>query len=174
MTVTMKIKSLSTSRPIRIVNILGFLIATAALNSCGTGPNEKPAPKPTTVNHQHWHRVKASPPTYFPKGVASDHPTGNQSDGMWVETGDAAGTRYFIPNRGVDSRLLVAEALTQVTPEQKKKQNRDEEPGAIGYGARGAIGSAATGLGALLFEVDRAASGQNPNHRGLFDRQERR
>lgn len=167
----MKVKSQSTSRAIRI---LGILIAVACLNSCGTGLSEKPAPTPTTVNQQHWHKVKTNPPTYFPRGVSADHPTDNQSDGMWVKTGDAAGTRYFIPNRGVDSRLLVAEALTQVTPEQKAKQDRNDEPGVTGDGIRGAIGGVATGIGTVLFEADQILSDQYPGRRGLWDGQERR
>jgi hypothetical protein len=99
---------------------------------------------------------------------------------MLVTTGDAAGTTYFIPNRGVDSNKLVAEALTQVTPERQKIQNQDDDPGISGDSVRGAIGSVATGIVAVAIEADRAASraryrqDEGRNDSGLWENKARR
>lgn len=70
-------------------------------------------------------------------------------------TGDPAGTRYFIPVRGVDGRALTAEAMTTMTPERRKEL---ENGGSTSVNVAGGIGAAATGLGYLLLEIDQSAA----------------
>jgi hypothetical protein len=63
----------------------------------------------------HWVKVSSQPPTYYPRGVAADHPADHWS-GEWVDTGDDHGTRYFIPFHGLggsDRQMLVKEALSR-------------------------------------------------------------
>jgi hypothetical protein len=93
---------------------------------------------------------------------------------MWVETGDAAGTRYFIPNRGVDSRTHVAEALTQMTAERRKAQNRNLDPSRASDEVRGAIGATANGLAVMVLGLDRIADQQNPSYRSVWEEKPRR
>jgi hypothetical protein len=134
--------------------IKGFLviITAGALASCGIGGGSKP----TTLQPENWYKVREKPPTYFPKGVSKNHPT-EQSDGMWVTTGDAAGTLYFIPNRGVGTTTLVAEALTQVTPQQRKLQNRSEDSSLSPGIVKDAIGGTAVAITSVAAEVTRRA-----------------
>lgn len=69
-----------------------------------------------------WHRVSASPPTYFPEGIARDHPTDFRG-GLWVYAGDSQGTRFFIPTGGADDlteEALTAQAFGAMHPSKKK------------------------------------------------------
>lgn len=121
--------------------------------SCATDSPGKPGS--VALQPAHWSKVRSNPPTYFPKGVSADHPT-TASDGMWVKTGDAAGTQYFIPARGVDTKGLIAEAMAARTPEERKKV---EKAGGPEIDASGMFGAATTGIGAVLVEADRHAAG---------------
>lgn len=177
----MKTSTKATSRLRRpasaIIICMGPMLATAMLASCGTGSPTKSVSSPVALQSSHWYKAKSSPPTYFPKGVPADHPT-TSSDGSWVMTGDAAGTRYFIPVRGVDSRALTAEALTTRTPERLKEMERRE--GSPDVNLANGISNAATGLGYLLLELDsrRTDSLNQPgpmrSDGGLWENKERR
>lgn len=160
----------------KLLCLFSFIVPMV-LASCGASQN--PSPKSVTFQPGNWQKVKDKPPVFYPKGVSKDHPTSHR-DGMWVTTGDPAGTTYFIPNRGVDSSKLAAEALTQVTPEGRKIQNQDDDPGISGDGVREALGSVATGIFAVAVEADRAASsaryrhGEGRNDAGLWENKARR
>lgn len=89
--------------------------AAAALSavSCQLSDIPPKANPATPVVRDHWVKVTARPPTYYPRGVPADTSTDHWS-GEWVDTGDDLGTRYFIPLHGlggVDRRSLVQEAL---------------------------------------------------------------
>jgi hypothetical protein len=147
------------TRPLqKIMCRLSLLFAALAVASCGTGSSGKPGS--VALQPAHWSKVKNNPPTYYPKGVSADHPT-TVSDGMWVMTGDSAGTRYFIPARGVDTQGLTDEALAARTPEERK---RIEKAGAREINPAGMFGAAATGIGYTLLEVDRHASRSPYSH----------
>lgn len=155
---------------------LGLIFAACTLVSCGTGSQTKPVSSPVALQSSHWFKAKNDPPTYFPKGVPADHPT-THNDGSWVMTGDTAGTRYFIPLRGVDSSALTAEALTTMTPERCKDQERGGSPDV--HIADG-IGNAATGLGYLLLGLEEHSGaswnnqGAGKGQSGLWENKERR
>jgi hypothetical protein len=158
----------------RSVGRLAPLFAVLALASCGTSSPGKPGS--VALQPAHWYKVKTNPPTYFPKGVSADHPT-TASDGMWVMTGDSAGTRYFIPARGCDTTGLIAEAMAARTPEERQ---RIEKAGAREINPAGVLGAAANGIGYTLLEVDRQASRSPYSHErakgqaGLFEEKPRR
>lgn len=162
----------------KTLGCLGLIFAACTLVSCGTGSPTKPVSSPVALQSSHWFKAKSDPPTYFPKGVPADHPT-TYKDGSWVMTGDAAGTRYFIPLRGVDSRTLTAEAMSTMTPERCKDLERGGSPD---VNLAEGIGNAATGLGYLLLEVDERATMQRYTQdygpirgaTGLWEKTERR
>lgn len=139
---------------------LGLALAACLLASCADGPKDQPAPKVSGLNPDHWQRVKSEPPTYYPKGVPADHPT-DQGDGYWVLTGDEAGTRYFVPARDKNARELLAEAMTAVTPEQRKAMNRSG--GGADISGRKVAGGIGYGLFGLMLELDRAVRGSTGN-----------
>jgi len=161
---------------LKLLCLFSFIVPMV-LASCGA--SQKPSQKPLAFQPENWQKVKDKPPVFYPKGVSKDHATSHR-DGMWVTTGDPAGTSYFIPNRGVDSSKLVAEALTQVTPEGLKIQNQDDDPGISGDRVRDALGSVATGIFAVAVEADRAASsaryrhGEGRSDAGLWENKARR
>lgn len=130
------------------------LLAALTLVSCSTEPQARQGSTPVTLQPAHWYKARSNPPTYFPKGVPADHPT-DFDEGSWVMTGDAVGTRYFIPVRGVDSRALTAEALTTMTPERRKELLRG---GSSGVNLAEGIGKTANGIGYLLLGLDERAS----------------
>ena len=103
----------------RLLGCLMALLTAVALPSCQT------ITPPTSAQESgHWHMVRNNPPTYFPKGIPADHPTG-VNDGYWVSSGDARGTRYFIPSNGTGSpEALIAEAQATMTPAAKDELNR--------------------------------------------------
>jgi hypothetical protein len=99
---------------------LSFLLFCLALTSCGNGKQRFTGP--SALETGHWYQAKSNPPTYYPKGIRSDHPT-KIEDGSWVYAGDQAGTRYFIPDNGADghsSQDLESEALAAMHPSKKK------------------------------------------------------
>ena len=88
------------------------LCAVFAVSCQSANPPPGPQVRPAPVSRQ-WVKVSSQPPTFYPRGVSRDCPTDYQS-GEWVETGDAAGSRYFIPLHtpaGPPRRDLVNEAL---------------------------------------------------------------
>jgi hypothetical protein len=77
---------------------------------------------------QHWVKVSSRPPTFYPRGVAADYPTDFRS-GEWVYTGDAQGTRFFIPLRGIvgiPRKTLIDEALSARSEEKKRQIAADK------------------------------------------------
>lgn len=147
----------------------GLLLAIGSLASCGTSSIDRTASS-TTFRPTHWHKVRSQPPTYFPKGVSSGHPT-DAADGMWVYSGDTAGTRYFIPVRGVDTNALVAEAMSTMTPERREQVRKGDNDlgGDFGDAVRDAVGGGLLGLGHLAWELDQSArrSGYEPKGEGM-------
>jgi hypothetical protein len=82
----------------------------------------QPAPNPK------WVKVRSTPPTWYPRGTPAGCATDGQS-GEWVNAGDAADTRFFIPIRGpsgIPRRILVNEALA-ARSERTKQQIIDED-----------------------------------------------
>ncbi len=81
------------------------------------------------VSH-HWVKIAAHPPTYFPRGVSANVPT-TLHHGEWVETGDARGSRYFIPFKlpaGTSRRSLIEEAQSARTVKRLRQiQAEDAE-----------------------------------------------
>jgi hypothetical protein len=96
---------------------------------------------------------------------------------MWVMTGDSAGTRHFIPARGVDTKGLTNEAMAARTPEENR---RVAKAGAESINPAGVFGAVANGVGYTLLEVDRQASRAPYSHErakgqaGLFEEKARR
>jgi len=159
-----------------IISGLGLLFAAGPLTSCGTSRSTKPVSRPVSLQSSHWFKAKNDPPTYFPKGVPADHPT-TYKDGSWVMTGDAAGTRYFIPVRGVDTQALTAEAMsTRTLAERKRIEKRDHADIKLSE----AFGKGAEELGYLLLEADGwrdsplNREGQMRSDGGLWENKERR
>lgn len=124
----------------RLARILGLLFLLGNLASCSSGSKS-----PATFQPDHWHKVGDNPPTYFPKGVPSNHPTGFR-DGSWVHSGDKDQTRYFIPANSVGTKSLVAEAVSKITPEGRRELNKNDPgdvPDTIGttvkHGSKGVL-----------------------------------
>ena len=123
---------------------LGLLFLLGNLASCSTSAKSSQA----TFEPNHWHKVSDSPPTYFPKGIPANHPTG-PNDGKWVLTEDGAKTSYFVPSSGVATKILIAEAMTQST------SGREEGNGTnLKTGLGGAISSGLLGFGNALLGLD--------------------
>lgn len=134
----------------RALKTLGLLFLLGSLASCSTSSHSDSESAPVTFQPNHWHKVRSSPPTYFPKGVPADHPT-SFSDGNWVLTGDKADTRYFIPLRGVASKSLVREANTTMTPNRLKEIDK---AGDTDWQVDELVGGSLMGLGSALFHLD--------------------
>lgn len=135
------------SRPRQIIlGLLGFLFA-CVLASCGSSnPNAQNA-----LKSGNWKQIKKQPPTYYPKDTPADHPTTFQ-DGYWVKSGDAMGTRFFIPmhNTTLPSEQLIAEAQAAMTPEAmeelRRKRRDSDSHGAAGF----VVGRTTGGILALI------------------------
>lgn len=103
------------------VSLLGI-----CLSCCATTPPTDPSPPPAP--NANWVKVRSTPPTWYPRGTPAGCATDGQS-GEWVNTGDAADTRFFIPFHGPSDfprRTLVNEALA-ARSERKKRQITDED-----------------------------------------------
>ena len=149
-----------------VIKWLGLMLAGAILSSCGTGSSGTLSSRPVALQSSHWFKAKNQPPTYFPKGVPVDHPT-TFKDGMWVTTGDAAGTRYFIPVRGVNTKALIAEAQSAMTPEKRKQVAKGGGvEGLNSKDAAGALGAGLAGFVYLLLAVDHAAGHPGYDQKG--------
>lgn len=108
-----------------------ILLSTLLLNQCA--PTESPKsknPGVSSVVPEHWVQVSSRPPTFYPRGVPADCPTDYRS-GDWVSTGDAKGTRFFIPDScpgRISRQALLEEALSARGPmklQQNKAENRE-------------------------------------------------
>lgn len=105
-------------------------LLSAACQSSGPPPAAKVLPSAAA---RHWVKVSSQPPTFYPRGAARDCPTDYRS-GDWVQTGDAAGTRYFVPvgdPGGHSSRALLDEALAMQT-DRKLAQTAAEDGKGVG------------------------------------------
>ena len=107
----------------RLTRLTAILLALLiGLNSCqSTSPAYA---GPAALHSGNWVRVQKRPPTYFPKGLPANSPT-QPWDGSWVETGDRAGSRFFIPAHGIGELTptqLTAEAQAMVQPSRRKAQ----------------------------------------------------
>ena len=84
-----------------------------------------------------WVRVKANPPTWYPRGTPADQPT-DCRDGEWVYTEDVLGSRYFIPVRGISAerrKLLRREALAARSPRKVRRIAGEDAARVVGMGA---------------------------------------
>ena len=130
---------------------LACLVLTLAGVSCQTS-TPPTADVPKTVTRSHWVKISSHPPTFYPRGVAADSPTDHWT-GEWVFTGDALGSRYFIPFRGLgkmDRPSLIHEAfsarsdkkLQQIAAEDRELRNKHLKHSLIllPLNAMGAIG----------------------------------
>ena len=105
------------------------------------------------MNQANWYLAKNDPPVYFPKGVPADCPTGHH-DGVWITTGDARNTRFFIPAQHDKANALAAEALAGVNPDYARKRDREmNEPEKLDL--KKLISGSAQALGMGILEVDR-------------------
>jgi hypothetical protein len=123
-----------------MIAILASLLAVPGLVSCGTSSSGQAVPATAKMQPSHWFKVSDSPPTYFPKGVAPDHPTDFRS-GEWVSTCDAERTRFFIPLHGLakaEREALRSEALAARNPalaREAELQEAGRKTGAIATAA---------------------------------------
>lgn len=98
-----------------IVALLAIMIS-----SCSTSINLDPSTHTVPALSKSWVKVRSKPPTWYPRGVAADYPTGHH-DGMWIYAEDSLGTRFFIPHHGLSPdlrRSLENEALAARHPER--------------------------------------------------------
>lgn len=109
----------------QMLGALGLLSLMGILSSCSTGLNTDSASAAVSFQSSDWNKVGNSPPTYYPKGVPADHPTGF-SNGHWVLTEDRFDSRHLIPLHGVATKKLTSEAMTKMTPERQKTWKRAE------------------------------------------------
>lgn len=117
-----------------------------------------PAAAPVAPAGQ-WVKVRSNPPTYYPRGVPADCATGF-SDGEWVYTGDAAGSRFFIPFKlrpAARRNALLDEALAARDPAKVRRIAAEESARKLRTGA-GAI-VAASPLGLVMVPVLTTAGG---------------
>ncbi|BCX48051.1 hypothetical protein HAHE_19590 [Haloferula helveola] len=117
------------SIPLTPIVVAVVLCGCMSFTSCGTA--EPRFTGPSALETGHWYRARTNPPTYYPKGLPREAPTGYRQ-GSWVYAGDSAGTRFFIPDRGsadLSSRELTSEALAAMAPEKKARlgEELDEE-----------------------------------------------
>jgi len=102
----------------------GSLLSACAPTAIQTPPATAAVP---SINAAHWTKVTSKPPTWYPRGVAADCPTDFRS-GEWISTGDAHGTRFFIPVKGIPTgkrQDLLHEALA-FRSEKQRREIREE------------------------------------------------
>lgn len=96
-----------------VVALAAGFVASCATSSSHPQSGPGQAAEAEFAPAKQWVRVKANPPTWYPRGTPADQPTALR-DGEWVYTEDALGSRYFIPVRGISSewrQLLRRQAL---------------------------------------------------------------
>ena len=108
------------------------LLAGAMLVSCSNShtphpPSGRLTASITPVNQRNWVKVSSRPPVWYPRGVPSDAQTDFRS-GEWVYTGDVAGTRFFIPFKGVpkSKRQALREEALALRSENKRNEINNE------------------------------------------------
>ena len=135
----------------KMKTLIQLLIVKLSLSACSTN-----APHSGALESGHWRKVKDKPPTYFPVGVDKDHPIGFDH-GYWIETGDANGTRFFVPLRNTrwPSEELIAEAQDAMSP-QAKKELKVSETHSLMIGAGGGVLQV---IGTTIYVFARCISG---------------
>ena len=97
---------------------LPFMLALMMLASCQSAKIQKT----TAFDKTHWVKAFDHPPSYVARGYDPADGT-TYSEGEWIESGDAKGSRYFIPYKvtgPVPRPELVKEAIAART--DKKRQ----------------------------------------------------
>ena len=117
---------LQSTRKLSVIfrRLVVVLCTLGILSSCSQTQETVPPSTQVIYNEEDWNLVQKSPPTYFPKGVSSYHPT-NFEGGHWILTGDKDKSQYFIPIKAPRSNQLIAQAQSKVVPEVGKKTNNN-------------------------------------------------
>ena len=117
---------LQSTRKLSVIfrRLVVVLCTLGILSSCSQTQETVPPSTQVIYNEEGWNLVQKSPPTYFPKGVSSYHPT-NFEGGHWILTGDKDKSQYFIPIKAPRSNQLIAQAQSKVVPEVGKKTNNN-------------------------------------------------
>ena len=117
---------LQSTRKLSVIfrRLVVVLCTLGILSSCSQTQETVPPSTQVIYNEEDWNLVQKSPPTYFPKGVSSYHPT-NFEGGHWILTGDKDKSQYFIPIKDPRSNQLIAQAQSKVVPEVGKKTNNN-------------------------------------------------
>jgi hypothetical protein len=108
--------------------LLSLACGCLALASCQTA---SVPPSPATAaryQSEHWTKVAAKPPTYYPRGVPADAPVGWE-DGEWFRICDAADTRYYIPFQvpaGPRRESLVSEVCSLRTDDYRHQIAKED------------------------------------------------
>lgn len=117
-------KTSSSSRLRRSLCRFAFLIILAAVtSSCSTSGESDPSTHVAPPISRSWVKVKSKPPTWYPRGVPADHPTGFK-DGEWIYLEDTLDTRMFIPLHGLlpdKAKALKAEAMAARHPKTVRR-----------------------------------------------------
>ena len=106
--------------------LIQLLIVTLCCSACSTNA----PPVTSALESGHWRKVKNKPPTYFPIGVREDHRT-DFHHGYLIESGNANGTRFFVPMRNTKwpREDLIDEAQAAMTPQAKKELKAKQAQG---------------------------------------------
>ena len=117
---------LQSTRKLSVIfrRLVVVLCTLGIFSSCSQTQETVPPSTQVIYNEEDWNLVQKSPPTYFPKGVSSYHPT-NFEGGHWILTGDKDKSQYFIPIKAPRSNQLIAQAQSKVVPEVGKKTNNN-------------------------------------------------
>ena len=117
---------LQSTRKLSVIfrRLVVVLCTLGILSSCSQTQETVPPSTQVIYNEEDWNLVQKSPPTYFPKGVSSYHPTKFEG-GHWILTGDKDKSQYFIPIKAPRSNQLIAQAQSKVVPEVGKKTNNN-------------------------------------------------
>lgn len=131
-------------------------VAVAMITSCANTPDRPPIETQTTQSGSHsWRKVRSNPPTWYPHGVAADHPTDHHS-GEWVYTEDAQGTRFFVPFHGLPKEqrnALIAEALAARNPDKVRRIENQEAGRIVATGATAAVTVPVMAAGAMAISI---------------------
>lgn len=104
---------------------LPLTLALMTLVSCQNTPIQKTSP----VDKSHWVKTSHQPPSYVARGYDPAAGT-TSSEGEWIETGDAVGSRYFIPFRVTEplsKTELVKEAMAARTEKKQRAITSDNK-----------------------------------------------
>ncbi|MCF7674302.1 MAG: hypothetical protein K9N23_00905 [Akkermansiaceae bacterium] len=115
---------MKSSKAFRCGNLLWCLttmcLVGVVISSCSTTPrNTTPGTQGAQIASNSWKKVSSNPPTWYPRGVAADHPTDHNS-GEWVYTDDAEGTRFFVPLHGLPAVKRKAQAFVWPSPHSRQ------------------------------------------------------